>query len=153
MHGSLQDTPVLQRSIQLFNGVSQWIQCMILSKTTPKQRADIIHKFLEIATHLRRLLNYNSLMAVVGGICHSAISRLYKTNLFLSVEDQKVGTGKLWPEASYKNIDLTLFVLFCFCFYEQILNDITELMSSSCNYSQYRKAICQIRDQFWIPIV
>lgn len=63
---------------------------MILSKTTPKQRSDIIHKFLEVAQHLKNLLNYNSLMAVIGGICHSAISRLYKTNLHLSVEDQKV---------------------------------------------------------------
>ena len=29
-------------------------------------------------------------MAVVGGICHSALARLSKTNLYLSAEDQKV---------------------------------------------------------------
>lgn len=39
----------MERSIQLFNGLSQWIQCMVLSKTTPKQRADVIHKFIEVA--------------------------------------------------------------------------------------------------------
>jgi RAS guanyl-releasing protein 3 len=40
--------PALERSIQLFNGLSQWRQCMILSKTTPKQRAEVIHKFIEV---------------------------------------------------------------------------------------------------------
>jgi hypothetical protein len=106
--GSIQDNPPLERSIQLFNGLSQWIQCMVLSKTTPRQRADIIHKFLEVAQHLRQFQNFNSLMAVIGGICHSALSRLSKTNLYLSVEDQK------------------------------ILCDMTELLSSNCNYGQYR---------------
>lgn len=47
--GSIQDNPPLERSIQLFNGLSQWIQRMVLSKTGPKQRADIIHKFIEVA--------------------------------------------------------------------------------------------------------
>lgn len=96
---------------------------MVLSKTTPKQRADIIHKFLEVAQHLRRLQNFNSLMAVIGGICHSALSRLSKTNLYLSVEDQKT------------------------------LSDLTELLSSNCNYGQYRKTICEMQSSFWIPII
>jgi RAS guanyl-releasing protein 3 len=46
---TLQDNPRLERSIQFFNGLSTWIQCMVLSKMTPKQRAEIIHKFLEVA--------------------------------------------------------------------------------------------------------
>jgi hypothetical protein len=29
-------------------------------------------------------------MAVIGGICHSALARLSKTNVHLSAEDQKV---------------------------------------------------------------
>ena len=29
-------------------------------------------------------------MAVIGGICHSALARLSKTNVYLSVDDQKV---------------------------------------------------------------
>ena len=88
--GIIHDNPPMERSIHLFNGLSQWIQSMILSKTTPKQRADIIHKFICVARHLRQLQNFNSLMAVIGGICHSAIARLSKTNLHLSLEDQKV---------------------------------------------------------------
>lgn len=112
--GSIIDNPPLEKSIQLFNGLSQWIQCMVLSKATPKQRADIIHKFIEVAQHLRNLQNFNSLMAVIGGICHSALARLTKTNLHLSLEDQK------------------------------ILNDFMELLSSNFNYGSYRKTISEV---------
>jgi len=89
---------------------------MVLSKATPKQRADIIHKFIGVARHLRHLQNFNSLMAVIGGICHSALARLTKTNLHLSLDDQKT------------------------------LNDFMELLSSNCNYGLYRKTIAEIHD-------
>lgn len=46
---SLKETPKLERSIALFNGLSQWIQCMVLSKTTAQQRASVIVKFVEVA--------------------------------------------------------------------------------------------------------
>lgn len=39
----------LERSIGLFNGISQWIQCMVLSRHTPRQRAEVITKFVEVA--------------------------------------------------------------------------------------------------------
>lgn len=55
-------------------------------------------------------------MAVIGGICHSALARLSKTNLYLSVEDQKV------------------------------LSDFMELLSSNFNYGQYRKTIIEIKN-------
>jgi len=35
--------------VALFNGLSQWIQCMVLSKTTPQQRAAVIVKFADVA--------------------------------------------------------------------------------------------------------
>ena len=46
---SLKDNPKLERSISLFNGLSQWVQCMVLCKTTPQQRANIILKFINVA--------------------------------------------------------------------------------------------------------
>ena len=46
---TLQDNPRLERSIQFFNGLSTWIQCMVLNKRTPQERAEIIHKFLDVA--------------------------------------------------------------------------------------------------------
>jgi RAS guanyl-releasing protein 3 len=48
-HASLKENPKLERSIALFNGLSQWIQCMVLRKTTPQQRAEIIVKFVNVA--------------------------------------------------------------------------------------------------------
>ena len=49
VHASLKDNPRLERSVALFNGLSQWIQCMVLSKTTPQQRSDVIVKFVNVA--------------------------------------------------------------------------------------------------------
>jgi hypothetical protein len=62
-------------------------------------------------------------MAVIGGIAHSAISRLSKTNLHLSLEDHKT------------------------------LNDFMELLSSNYNYAQYRRAANDCSKDFWIPIM
>ena len=39
---------------------------------------------------LRGLQNFNTLMAVVGGLTHSALARLSKTNACLPPETQKV---------------------------------------------------------------
>ncbi|GFR65011.1 Ras GTPase-activating protein-binding protein 2 [Elysia marginata] len=60
---SLKDQPKLERSIALFNGLSQWVQCMVLSKTTPQQRADVICKFIDVSktlVDLTELLSSNN---------------------------------------------------------------------------------------------
>nr|KAG5692524.1 hypothetical protein BaRGS_018729 [Batillaria attramentaria] len=106
---SLKDQPKLERSIALFNGLSQWVQCMVLCKTTPQQRADVITKFINVAQHLRVLQNFNTLMAIVGGLSHSALARLSKTIACLPSESQK------------------------------LLMEYTELLSSNNNFSNYRK--------------
>uniref|UniRef100_A0A3Q3BP42 RAS guanyl releasing protein 3 (calcium and DAG-regulated) n=1 Tax=Haplochromis burtoni TaxID=8153 RepID=A0A3Q3BP42_HAPBU len=64
---------------------------------------------------LLHLQNFNTLMAVVGGLSHSSISRLKETHLYLAPE-----VVKIW-------------------------NEMTELVSSNNNYSCYRKAFneCQ----------
>ncbi|ELT99497.1 hypothetical protein CAPTEDRAFT_154022 [Capitella teleta] len=121
-HASLKDNPRLERSVALFNGLSQWIQCMVLSKTTPQQRADVIVKFVNVAMRLREIQNYNTLMAVVGGLTHSSLARLSKTNACLPSDTQKV------------------------------LMDFTELVSSSNNFSTYRKSLHQ-SEGFRIPIL
>ncbi|GCB62246.1 hypothetical protein scyTo_0013044, partial [Scyliorhinus torazame] len=48
-HRCLMDNPTLERSIALFNGISQWLQLMVLSKQTPVQRAVVITKFINVA--------------------------------------------------------------------------------------------------------
>ncbi|KAF5913080.1 hypothetical protein HPG69_009031 [Diceros bicornis minor] len=110
IHGCLENNPTLERSIALFNGISKWVQLMVLSKPSPQQRADVITKFINIAKKLLQLKNFNTLMAVVGGLSHSSISRLKETHSHLSSE-----VTKNW-------------------------NEMTELVSSNGNYCNYRKA-------------
>lgn len=120
---TLKESPKLERSIALFNGLSQWIQCLVLSKATPQQRASVIVKFVEVAKVLRQLNNFNTLMAVVGGLTHSCLARLTMTNSFIPKETQ------------------------------ELLKEYTELLSSSCNFSNYRRALHRAKGGFRIPIL
>ncbi|CAM4646837.1 unnamed protein product [Leuciscus chuanchicus] len=113
IHGCLVDNPTLERSIALFNGISQWVQLMVLSKLTPQHRAEVINKYIHVAQKLLHLQNFNTLMAVVGGLSHSSISRLKETHSHLSPE-----VTKIW-------------------------NEMTELVSSNGNYCAYRKAFSE----------
>ncbi|XP_070398349.1 ras guanyl-releasing protein 3 isoform X2 [Nothobranchius furzeri] len=122
VHGCLVDNPTLERSIALFNGVSQWVQLMVLSKLTPQTRAEVITKYIHVAQKLLQLQNFNTLMAVVGGLSHSSISRLKETHSYLAPD-----VVKIW-------------------------NEMTELVSSSNNYSSYRKAFNECRG-FKTPIL
>ncbi|KAI8479181.1 RAS guanyl releasing protein 1 (calcium and DAG-regulated) [Branchiostoma belcheri] len=115
IHGKLQDNPRLERSIMLFNGLSLWVQCMVLSKSTPQYRAQVITKFVNVAKALRQLQNFNSLMAVVGGLSHSSIARLTKTASHLPAEINKA------------------------------LHEMTEMLSSNGNFANYRKQLSECK--------
>ena len=54
IHGCLVENPTLERSIALFNGVSQWVQLMVLSKLTPQTRAEVITKYIHVAQVRRK---------------------------------------------------------------------------------------------------
>ncbi|KAM9827345.1 RAS guanyl-releasing protein 2-like [Neosynchiropus ocellatus] len=113
MHGCTVDNPILERFITLFNSVSQWIQLMVLSKPTAPQRAAVISHFIRVAQKLLQLQNFNTLMAVVGGLSNSSISRLKDTETHISAETNK------------------------------IFNSLIELVTSCGNYSQYRKRFAE----------
>lgn len=49
IHGCVVDNATLERSIALFNGISQWVQLMVLSKLTPQHRAEVINKYIHVA--------------------------------------------------------------------------------------------------------
>ncbi|KAM4541529.1 RAS guanyl-releasing protein 1-like [Fundulus diaphanus] len=106
----MKDIPVLERSISLCNGISQWVQLMVLSRPTAQLRAEVFTKFIHVAQSLHLMHNYNTLMAVVGGLCHSSISRLKDTTSHVPNEVTKV------------------------------LNEMTDLLSSCRNYDNYRQA-------------
>ncbi|KAJ8402179.1 hypothetical protein AAFF_G00370440 [Aldrovandia affinis] len=108
--GAVRGNPALERSVMLCNGVSQWVQLMILSRHTAQQRAQVFTKFIHVAQKLQALQNFNTLMAVIGGLCHSSISRLKDTASFLPPDVTKT------------------------------LSEMTELLSSSSNYGTYRRA-------------
>ncbi|XP_016086898.1 RAS guanyl-releasing protein 2-like [Sinocyclocheilus grahami] len=113
MHGCTVDNPILERFITLFNSVSQWIQLMVLSKPTAPQRAAVIAHFIRVAQKLLQLQNFNTLMAVVGGLNNSSISRLKETQAHISNETNK------------------------------IFNSLLDLLTSCGNYSQYRRRFAE----------
>ncbi|MCP9259837.1 GRP1 [Dirofilaria immitis] len=104
--GNLSNTPILERSISIFNSLSNWIQCMILNKGTPAERAEMIAKFTRVAKCLRRMNNFNTLMAVVGGLTHSNIARLSKTSSALSHELRKVSLDIRYNEDDIYRLSL-----------------------------------------------
>ncbi|KPP59423.1 RAS guanyl-releasing protein 2-like, partial [Scleropages formosus] len=113
MHGCTVDNPILERFITLFNSVSQWIQLMVLSKPTAPQRAQVITHFITVAQRLLQLQNFNTLMAVVGGLSNSSISRLKDTQAHIGGDASK----------TFRNL--------------------TELVTSCGNYSQYRRCFAE----------
>uniref|UniRef100_A0AAY5EDE1 RAS guanyl releasing protein 2 n=1 Tax=Electrophorus electricus TaxID=8005 RepID=A0AAY5EDE1_ELEEL len=108
-HGCTVDNPILERFISLFNSVSRWIQLMVLSKPTVQQRAAVLCHFICVAQKLLQLQNFNTLMAVVGGLSNSSISRLKDTHAHVSNDTHKV------------------------------FNDLVDLVTSCGNYSRYRR--------------
>ncbi|XP_017386399.1 RAS guanyl-releasing protein 1 isoform X3 [Cebus imitator] len=122
VNSCVKENPTMERSIALCNGISQWVQLMVLSRPTPQLRAEVFIKFIQVAQKLHQLQNFNTLMAVIGGLCHSSISRLKETSSHVPNEINKV------------------------------LGEMTELLSSSRNYDNYRRAYGECTD-FKIPIL
>ncbi|XP_037675535.1 RAS guanyl-releasing protein 4 isoform X2 [Choloepus didactylus] len=109
LQGSVRGCPALEGSVGLSNSVSRWVQVMVLSRPGPAQRAQVLDKFIHVAQKLHQLQNFNTLMAVTGGLCHSAISRLKDSHAHLSPESTKA------------------------------LLELTELLASHNNYACYRR--------------
>ncbi|XP_031144229.1 RAS guanyl-releasing protein 2 isoform X4 [Sander lucioperca] len=106
MHGCTVDNPILERFITLFNSVSQWIQLMVLSKPTAPQRAAVISHFIRVAQKLLQLQNFNTLMAVVGGLSNSSISRLKDTQSHISADTNKVSLDQYHTEEEIYQMSL-----------------------------------------------
>ncbi|KAF6288916.1 RAS guanyl releasing protein 4 [Rhinolophus ferrumequinum] len=87
----------------------QAITVMVLSRPGPAQRAQVLDKFIHVAQRLHQLQNFNTLMAVTGGLCHSAISRLKDSHAHLSPDSTKA------------------------------LLELTELLAAHNNYACYRR--------------
>ncbi|VDL81496.1 unnamed protein product [Nippostrongylus brasiliensis] len=63
--GSPTNTPMLERTVFIQN-LSNWVQIMVLSKTTPKERAVIVTKFVNVGKELNQLTNLLSVQSNFG---------------------------------------------------------------------------------------
>lgn len=79
----------VNRMINHFNHVAQWVANMVLIRDKAKHRAPCLEKFMLIAMKLRKLNNYNGLAAVLAGINSTAVHRLAQTRALVSPDVHK----------------------------------------------------------------
>ena len=79
----------VDRMIEHFNRLVDWVTYVILFRDKPKHRALALEKFMRLARRLRDLNNYNALGAVVAAIQGSSIHRLAATRMLVSEEVEK----------------------------------------------------------------
>ncbi|KAJ3339730.1 hypothetical protein HDU93_007846 [Gonapodya sp. JEL0774] len=75
----LLETKNIREMIDSFNHVSYWAATEIVTQPEIKNRMKVVEKMIKIAKELRRLNNFNSLLAVVSGLNNSCVSRLKST--------------------------------------------------------------------------
>eukprot|EP01113_Clastostelium_recurvatum_P023851 TRINITY_DN2845_c0_g1_i3.p1 TRINITY_DN2845_c0_g1~~TRINITY_DN2845_c0_g1_i3.p1 ORF type:complete len:831 (+),score=173.86 TRINITY_DN2845_c0_g1_i3:194-2494(+) len=69
-------SPNVMRMITRFNSISFWVSRLLAGEERVKTRGRIMVKILKMAQVLYKLGNFNSLLAVLSGLNHSAIYRL-----------------------------------------------------------------------------
>ena len=68
----MKDIPMMERSIALCNGVSQWVQLMVLSRPTSQLRAEVFTKFIQVAQVLPQCCTF--LSSAISVILHNLTS-------------------------------------------------------------------------------
>eukprot|EP01090_Pellita_catalonica_P002932 TRINITY_DN12564_c0_g1_i1.p1 TRINITY_DN12564_c0_g1~~TRINITY_DN12564_c0_g1_i1.p1 ORF type:complete len:385 (+),score=45.90 TRINITY_DN12564_c0_g1_i1:70-1224(+) len=97
--------------IERFNQVSFWVASEVVMTSDLKQRAAKISKFITIASICEESNNFNTLMAIIGGLNESSVARLKQT----------------W--AHIKGSQMETF------------ETLNTLMSTKTNYAHYRRAL------------
>ena len=87
--GKSSDNPVLA-SIEHFNFVSGWIASLIVDQAHIEKRIHTFEFCLQVAVELRRLNNFNTLMAVLAGVNNAAVLRLKQTRLAVQSKNKKL---------------------------------------------------------------
>jgi len=78
-HYKLFCSPNIIATINWFNHISSWVANEVMDHQKPKQRADIICHFVNLALQCYALRDFNSVFAVVGGLNMGCIHRLKET--------------------------------------------------------------------------
>eukprot|EP01090_Pellita_catalonica_P015814 TRINITY_DN4362_c0_g1_i1.p1 TRINITY_DN4362_c0_g1~~TRINITY_DN4362_c0_g1_i1.p1 ORF type:complete len:588 (-),score=80.76 TRINITY_DN4362_c0_g1_i1:368-2131(-) len=68
--------PSVLKMISRFNDISGWVASTIMNEAKIRNRSRVMTKFIRIAGCLRKLNNFNSLMAIIAGLNTSAVYRL-----------------------------------------------------------------------------
>ncbi|KAG2229907.1 hypothetical protein INT48_008282 [Thamnidium elegans] len=107
--------PVLA-SIEHFNFISAWIASLVVNQPLLERRVVLFEICLQIAVELKRLNNFNTLMAVLAGVNNAAVLRLKRTRELTRVKNKAL--------------------------YEEFLA-LELLMSSERSFSNYRSTLKQ----------
>jgi len=103
--------PNVMEMINRFNAFSMWVAFLIVEPARVRQRAKRFEKLIAIAEHLLKANNFQTLMAFLGGMNNSSISRL------------KFTASAMSKRALQK------------------LQDIEKLMNMESSYAKYREAL------------
>jgi hypothetical protein len=97
--------------IRRFNHISEWAATQIVLASKLRQRAHVLTKLIGIADHLRKLQNYNTLMAFVAVFNSSAVHRLKHTFSELSPKTLDILNDLkrlMRPDDAYRNYHIEL---------------------------------------------
>lgn len=83
----IHDCPNLMALMDRFTDIALWVAAEIVEQRTAEERADRLRKFLDVASALWDMRNFQTLFAVVAGIQSAAVYRLYQTKALLAEED------------------------------------------------------------------
>lgn len=101
--------------ISRFNALASWVAFLILEPRSPKERAQRFEYLVKVAESLRRLNNFQSLMAFISGFHSSPVARLNSTRQYVSPSCLK------------------------------LLNSLSDLMKPDGNWAVYRAALAQAK--------
>jgi len=104
-----QTSPHLSKMIARFNRFAKWVSFSIVNEEKLTDRVKVFSKFIEIGEWCHKLHNYNTLMAIIAGLTHTAVHRLKDTKANLPTQ------------------------------HVQTLESLTTLMSSTKSYQAYRQ--------------
>lgn len=81
--------PNIMEMIRRFNQVSRWVATSILQEQTPKDRAEVMSHFIDVAIECKELHNFNACMEIISGLQSSSIYRLHMTWPLIRKEKNK----------------------------------------------------------------